>query len=259
VSTYLDEIVAHHRDQAEADPRDADKLWEQALSAPGPIDPLPYLASQPTTVIAEIKRRSPSAGSLNESIDPQKLAAQYENGGASAISVLTDEKYFGGSLEDLRQIKMTVSLPLLRKDFIVSRNQIADARIAGASLVLLIVAALSPAELLTLHKAARDLGMISLVEAHDENEVEIALGSGATCVAINQRNLHNFEVDSSVAVTLGPLLEGVVSVAESGLKSADDVARMRESGYNAVLVGEALVTSPEPEKLLAEMVAAGAE
>ena len=205
-------------------------------------------------VITEIKRRSPSKGDLFPGLDPARLAGQYERGGASCLSVLTDEEFFGGSVADLQAARGAVSLPVLRKDFTVHRHDVLDARVMGADCVLLIAAALDDAELVELHAVALDVGLDVLVEIHDEAELERALAVGATVIGVNQRDLITFEVDTERAVRMAPLMPaGVVRVAESGVRDAADVRTLGEAGFHAVLVGETLVTHGDPERGVAEL------
>lgn len=206
-------------------------------------------------VIAECKRRSPSKGVLRASYDPSAIAAAYDRAGAAAISVLTEPMFFDGSLEHLAAVRNTTSLPLLRKDFIVDRYQIAEARAAGADAILLIVAALSPGALAELHAAARDAGLDVLVEIHDLAELSVALDAGASIVGVNNRDLRTLAVDIDVsrhAIELIP--EHVVAVAESGLRSAADLAQLTAAGYDAFLIGERLMTTVDPGASLAELV-----
>ena len=244
---YLDKILAQHREVAEADNRDLDALIETSLSAPAPRGFASRLRQDSTNnlaVIAEIKRRSPSRGSLNSELDPTLIAQSYEEGGASCLSVLTDADFFGGSVSDLQQARLSVNLPVLRKDFTVSRHDICDARIMGADCVLLIAAALSKSELTEFFKFSIELGLDVLVEVHDEIELTLAIDSGATLIGVNQRDLHTFEVDHQRAVRMAAMIPtNVVRVAESGVKTRDDARSLRDAGYDAVLVGESLVTS----------------
>ena len=244
---YLDKILAQHREVAEADNRDLDALIETSLSAPAPRGFASRLRQDSTNnlaVIAEIKRRSPSRGSLNSELDPTLIAQSYEEGGASCLSVLTDADFFGGSVSDLQQARLSVNLPVLRKDFTVSRHDICDARIMGADCVLLIAAALSKSELTEFFKFSIELGLDVLVEVHDEIELTLAIDSGATLIGVNQRDLHSFEVDHQRAVRMAAMIPtNVVRVAESGVKTRDDARSLRDAGYDAVLVGESLVTS----------------
>ena len=244
---YLDKILAQHREVAEADNRDLDALIETSLSAPAPRGFASRLRQDSTNnlaVIAEIKRRSPSRGSLNSELDPTLIAQSYEEGGASCLSVLTDADFFGGSVSDLQQARLSVNLPVLRKDFTVSRHDICDARIMGADCVLLIAAALSKSELTEFFKFSIELGLDALVEVHDETELTLAIDSGATLIGVNQRDLHTFQVDHQRAVRMAAMIPtNVVRVAESGVKTRDDARSLRDAGYDAVLVGESLVTS----------------
>jgi indole-3-glycerol phosphate synthase len=249
--TYLDDILAAHRAAAAADRRDVAELVAAAAACP-PVRPfrqaLAARAEHGTVaVIAEVKRRSPSKGPLVETLDPAALAVAYAAGGAACLSVLTDEAFFGGSPEDLRAARAAVELPVLRKDFTVSVADVADARLMGADAVLLIVAALSDAELGTLLEAASEVGLDALVEVHDEAELHRAISAGATLVGVNQRDLATFEVDTERAVAVASALPpDVVAVAESGIAGPADAAVLAAAGYHAVLVGESLVRSADP-------------
>jgi len=213
-----------------------------------PRDPMPHLAGPGSSVIAEVKRRSPSKGDLAEIADPAGLARQYASGGAAAISVLTEERRFGGSLSDLRAVRAAVDAPLLRKDFIVEGYQVLEARAAGADLVLLIVAALDDDSLRRLHDQARELGMAVLVEVHDEPETARAVDLGADLIGVNARNLKTLDVDPDTFGRLAPLVPADrVLVAESGIAGPVDVQRYVSEGARAVLVGEALVRDGDPE------------
>ena len=208
-------------------------------------------SSHRLAVIAEIKRRSPSKGNLNIDLDPAAVARAYEAGGASCLSVLTDAPHFGGSVADLRASRSACALPVLRKDFTVGPNDVCDARIMGADCVLLIAAALSSTEIAELHELASSIGLDVLVEIHDERELEVALSIGAAMIGVNQRDLFTFEVDHERAVRMAGLIpRGVVRVAESGVRDAADARSLRAAGYDAVLVGESLVTSGDIEKSL---------
>jgi len=205
-------------------------------------------------VIAEIKRRSPSKGDINMDLIPEQLAREYELGGASCLSVLTDGPHFAGSVTDLRMARAAVQLPVLRKDFTVCALDVLDARLMGADAVLLIVAALSDRELSQLHALALEVGLDALVEVHDEMELDRALAVNATLIGVNQRDLHTFHVDPQRAVRLAKRIpEGVLAVAESGITGADDARRCAEAGYRAVLVGEHLVRSADREMALTEL------
>jgi indole-3-glycerol phosphate synthase len=213
------------------------------------VDSLHQLA-----VIAEIKRRSPSKGVLREGIDASDLARSYENGSASCLSVLTDDVSFGGSVEDLLLARVATAMPVLRKDFTVSELDVCDARIMGADCVLLIAAALSQPELVAFHQLAIEIGLDVLVETHDETEVERALLAGATMIGVNQRDLVTFQVDHERAVRMASVIpRGVVRVAESGVRDANDAQSLRDAGYDAVLVGESLVVSDDPAAVIASL------
>lgn len=215
--------------------------------------------SDAVTVIAEVKRSSPSKGALADIADPAGLARDYEAGGAAAISVLTEGRRFGGSLADLAEVRAAVDLPILRKDFIVSPYQVWEARAYGADLVLLIVAALDQSVLTSLVERVHSLGMTALVEVHDETEALRALDAGARVVGVNARNLHTLEVDRGVFGGVAAILpSGVVKIAESGVRGPHDVLEYARAGADAVLVGEALVTRGDPRSAVADLVAAGA-
>jgi indole-3-glycerol phosphate synthase len=254
---YLDKILAKHRELAEADNRDLNALTVKSLSAPAPRGFASRLREDSINnlaVIAEIKRRSPSRGSLNSDLDPVVIARNYESGGASCLSVLTDAEFFGGSINDLQLARTSVNLPVLRKDFTVSRSDICDARIMGADCVLLIAAALSKSELSDFFNFAIELGLDALVEVHDENELASAIEIGATLIGVNQRDLHTFEVDHQRAVRMAKLMPSdVIRVAESGVKTRDDALSLRDAGYDAVLVGESLVTSDDISNSVREL------
>lgn len=215
-----------------------------AVERPPALDVLTALAPRDRVhIIAEIKRASPSRGPLADIPDPAALAVLYQLGGASAISVLTEGRRFGGSLADLEAVRDVASVPILRKDFIAEPYQVLEARAAGADLVLLIVAALDPAALGTLFRLVNELGMTPLVEAHSADEVDLALDLGADVVGVNARDLSTFELDQDLFGRLADRIpSGVIRVAESAVKSPADVSRYREAGADVVLVGEALVT-----------------
>ena len=253
--TYLDDIVAWHRTRSQNDPRSFDDLLNQAKSCvptrgfASSIRETPHLA-----VIAEIKRRSPSKGDLNAGLDPSALALQYQRGGASCLSVLTDSNHFGGSVSDLQQARNACTVPVIRKDFTVDARDICDARVMGADCVLLIAAVLTPSELSTFLEVSREIDIDALVEVHDEAELDVAMRAGATLVGVNQRDLVTFAVDQARAVRMGPLIpNNVVKVAESGVRGRADAIALRAAGYDAILVGEHLVTSPNPETALTEL------
>ncbi len=245
MATYLDRIIAAHRAQAAEDVRPLEVLRKEALAQPPVRGFAQAIASADRlAVIAEVKRASPSKGDLNRDLDPAVVAKAYESGGATCLSVLTDEAWFQGSADDLRAARAAVGLPVLRKDFTVSAADVCDARIMGADAVLLIVAALADGELADLHALAAEVGLDVLVEVHDEPELERALAVGATLVGVNQRDLVTFEVDTDRAVRMAPQMPGgVVRVAESGVRGVEDASLLAAAGYHAVLVGESLVTA----------------
>jgi indole-3-glycerol phosphate synthase len=255
--TYLDEILAGHRAAAAADGRLLDAVVEEARACPPPRGlraALVAAAADGLGVIAEVKRRSPSKGDIDAGLDPATLAAANEAGGTSCVSVLTDERWFGGSAADLAAARGAIGVPVLRKDFTVCPRDVADARLMGADAVLLIVAALDDAELADCHALARELDLDVLVEVHDEPEAERALGVGADLIGVNQRDLVTFEVDTARAVRVAPTLpDGVVRVAESGITGPADAAVLADAGYHAVLVGEHLVRSGDPKSAVAAL------
>jgi indole-3-glycerol phosphate synthase len=219
-----------------------------------PRDPMPHLRAAGSSVISEVKRKSPSKGALADIPDPAELAQSYAAGGAAAISVLTEERRFGGSLADLRAVRAAVDTPLLRKDFVVDPYMVLEARAHGADLLLLIVAALSDDELRSLHDQGRELGLTVLVEVHDEAEAERAVALGAELVGVNARNLKTLEIDPDAFARLAPQLpDDRVKVAESGIFSPVDVKRYVGEGARAVLVGEALVKDGDPEAAVRAM------
>ena len=253
--TYLDRIVARHREVAAADRRSLDSLVEQARAAPATRGFRRALALTPElAVIAEVKRRSPSKGALAETLDPAALAVAYAHGGASCLSVLTDEEFFAGSVADLQAARDATALPVLRKDFTVDARDVADARLMGADAVLLIAAVLDELELIEFSELAAELHLDALVEVHDEPELEQALEAGATLVGVNQRDLFTFEVDHERAERMAKAIPGgVIKVAESGIRDAADAQRLAAAGYEAILVGESLVTAPDPAAALAAL------
>ena len=255
--TYLAEIVAAHRAMAAADGRDIGDLAAAAtLMAPcrGFASAISRRAAQGLAVVAEVKRRSPSRGDLDPGLDPARTATDYAAGGAACLSVLTDGAFFGGSADDLAEARAACTLPVLRKDFTVCAADVYDARRMGADAVLLIVAALDDDELAELHGLATDAGLDVLVEVHDEAELARALGVGASLVGVNQRDLFTFEVDHARAERLaGAIPAGVAAVAESGVRDGGDARRLAAAGYEAVLVGETLVRSPDRVAAVAEL------
>lgn len=253
----LERIVETKRDEVRRLVRTSRDLRRAADDAPAPREVLaPLSARTRVAVFAEVKRRSPGAGDIDTELDPVELSAAYETAGAAAVSVLTDGPWFGGSLDDFRAVREARAIPVLRKDFVIDPLQVYEGRAAGADLMLLIVRILDRALLADLRAMIHDLGMTALVEAHDEWEVESALEAGAALVGVNNRDLTVFETDLAVTERLAPYLPREVAlISESGIASAQDVARVAAAGADAVLVGEALVRSGAPERLLAGMAA----
>lgn len=254
----LSELTAGSVDDAERRrlSRSYATVEAEAIARPAALDALAALRpAERVKIIAEVKRASPSRGHLAEIRDPAALASSYERGGASAISVLTEERRFGGSLADLEAVRAAVRLPVLRKDFIATPYQVLEARAAGADLVLLIVAALEQPLLAQLHKLITELGMTALVETHSAEELERAVDLGAELIGVNARNLSTFELDKNLFGSLADRIPaGTVKVAESAVLSAADVAHYRAAGADVVLVGEALVTS-DPIRTLSDFLA----
>jgi len=265
--TVLDDILAGvHADLADRQGRTTlDELKERAARRPDAVDAVERLRRVPgdehrggVKVIGEVKRSSPSKGALAAIGDPAGLARDYEAGGAAVISVLTERRRFGGSLEDLDAVRAVVDVPVLRKDFVTTAYQVWEARAHGADVVLLIVAALEQPALVSLVERVHSLGMTALVEVHDAEETARALDAGAQVVGVNARDLKTLHVDRGVFATLRPLVpEGVVVVAESGVRGPHDVFDYARAGADAVLVGEALVTGGDPRAAVADLVAAG--
>lgn len=237
--------------------RGFDLVEADALARPAALDVVAALApAARVKIIAEVKRASPSRGPLAEITDPATLAVSYQTGGASAISVLTEERKFLGSLADLEAVRAAVEVPVLRKDFIADPYQVLEARAAGADLVLLIVAALDRQQLATLHALISELGMTALVETHSADEVARALDVGASVVGVNARDLSTFELDRDLFGSLADRIpSGVIRIAESAVKEPADVAHYRAAGADVVLVGEALVTGADPVATLESFLA----
>lgn len=256
----LDEIISGVREDV-ANRQQVTTLAElkaRAQDTAPALDAMAALRLDGVAVIAEVKRASPSAGALADIGDPALLAADYEAGGARAISVLTEGRRFGGSLADLIAVRKAVSIPVLRKDFVVSSYQVHEARAYGADLVLLIVAALEQQVLVGLLERVESLGMTALVEVHDEPEADRALQAGASLIGINARNLKTLEVDRSMFERIAPgLPSNVVKVAESGVRGPHDLISYAGAGADAVLVGQGLVTSGDPKAAVAALVTAG--
>nr|WP_197034711.1 indole-3-glycerol phosphate synthase TrpC [Glycomyces sp. NRRL B-16210] len=235
-----------------------ERIREAAEAARPAFDGYAALAGGGVSVIAEVKRASPSKGALADIPDPAVLAAEYAAGGAAVISVLTEANYFKGSLDDLDAVRAKVQIPVLRKDFVVSPYQVLEARAHGADLVLLIVAALDQDTLVSLHERIEGLGMTALVEVHTEGEADRALRAGAKVIGVNARDLTTLEVDRSVFERIAPgLPRDVVKVAESGVRGTRDLIRYASAGADAVLVGEGVVKQKSPRDAVAELVTAG--
>jgi indole-3-glycerol phosphate synthase len=258
--SVLDEILAGVREDVAARQQETpiEQIRELAAAAPKAKDAFSLLRAPGVGVIAEVKRASPSRGPLAEIADPAQLATEYAAGGARCISVLTESRWFGGSLADFDAVRAAVTVPLLRKDFVVSSYQVHEARAHGADLVLLIVAALEQNVLTGLLERVESLGMTALVEVHDEDEADRALAAGARVLGVNARNLRTLEVDRGVFERIAPgLPNNIVKVAESGVRGPHDLIRYASAGADAVLVGEGLVTQKSPRDAVAELVTAG--
>lgn len=252
--SFLSEIIERKRQRVEAakqavpidsfEVRPGSHRFRQALLRDG------------VNVIAEFKRRSPSKGVIRADADLKQIVEAYQAGGASAISVLTEEDYFSGSLDDLRLVKQSVDLPVLRKDFVFDEYQVYESSAAGADAVLLIVAALNDNELFCLRQLVEDeLGMDALIEAHTREEMQRAITCGANVIGINNRNLHTFEVSLETSLLLAAEAPaGTVLISESGLNNSTDLARLRDAGYRGFLIGESLMRSENPEAALRDLM-----
>lgn len=239
----LTEIVESKRVEVEALKKHGAELRDAARNA-APARRFAAALTRPSEVclLAEIKRKSPSAGPIRPDLDPSEVAAEYMAGGAAALSVLTDFDFFGGDLDSLRAARAAVDLPILRKDFMIDEVQFHEARAAGADAILLIVRILDDAQLADFQALAGDLGMSALVEVHDRNEMERALAAGATLIGINNRDLRTFTTDLDLSVSLAPEVDpSITLVAESGIRTPEDVQRLGAAGVNAILVGESLM------------------
>ncbi|MGL5867190.1 MAG: indole-3-glycerol phosphate synthase TrpC [Dermatophilaceae bacterium] len=262
MTTVLDSIVAGVRQDLAV--REARRplavVSAAAEAARPPLDAASALARPGLSLIAEVKRASPSKGELSGIPDPAGLAAEYVQGGAAAVSVLTEQRRFGGTLADLDAVRAAVEVPVLRKDFVVTDYQVWEARAHGADLVLLIVAALEDAVLAALLQRVDELAMTALVEVHDEAETARALAAGATVVGVNARDLKTLQIHPETFSRLRPLLpDGVITVAESGIDGPEAAGAYADQGADAVLVGEALVRTGEPRAAAAAIIAAGAQ
>jgi indole-3-glycerol phosphate synthase len=258
--SVLDEILDGVRSDLAARQREIslERVKDVAARRPPCKDVMAAFAGTEIAVIAEVKRASPSKGALAAIADPAALAADYEAGGAKIISVLTEQRRFGGSIDDLAAVREAVQVPVLRKDFIVSSYQLWEARAYGADLVLLIVAALEQNALVSLVERAESIGLVPLVEVHTLAELERAMAAGAAVLGINARNLATLQVDRGVFAQLVPHVpEGVIKIAESGVRGPHDLLAYAAAGADAVLVGESLVTGKDPRSAVADLVTAG--
>jgi indole-3-glycerol phosphate synthase len=259
--SILDEIIVGVREDLARRQElvSLDELKQAASRCDPALDPMPGYRAPGVSVIAEVKRSSPSRGELAAIADPAALAVDYAAGGAAAISVLTEERRFAGTLDDLRAVRAAVSIPVLRKDFIVTSYQLWEARAAGADLALLIAAALDDNELAGLIDRARSMGLTPLVEVHTEDEIKRSVDAGADLIGVNARNLKTLEVDRDTFARLAPLIpDDVVRIAESGVRGPRDVLEYARQGADVVLVGETLVTGKDPRTAVSDLVAAGA-
>ncbi len=259
--TVLDDILAGVRldvaDRMEQVP--LDELKSRAADVAPARDVAAVLADEDVCVIAEVKRASPSKGQLADIADPAALAVEYELGGAHCISVLTEQRRFGGSLADLAAVRAAVDIPVLRKDFIVTSYQLWEAKAYGADMILLIVAALEQTALVSLIERTQSLGLTALVEVHDEAEIDRAVDAGAMVIGVNARNLKTLEVDRDVFARVAPRIPAAcIKVAESGVRDPHDLIVYAEAGADAVLVGESLVTGKDPRTAVHDLVTAGA-
>ncbi len=253
--TYLEEIVVRKKANR---PPEAPNMDARLEDAPPPRDFVNTLGTYRTVVIAECKKASPSKGLLRADYDPVSLALTYQEAGANAISVLTDEAFFQGAIDDLIAVRNAVELPVLRKDFTLDSQDLSEARVAGADLILLIAKILTDDELCSLLQGTRGLGMEAIVEVHDELDVERALSAAASIIGINNRNLHTFETDLGVTDRLMKSIpQEIVVISESGISRPEHVHHLNEIGVRAALVGEALVRVEDPAELLGNMVKAG--
>jgi indole-3-glycerol phosphate synthase len=250
----LDEILAHKLREVLERERSV-SLSEQTYRAAAAKSPRNPTFDGPMSLIGEVKRRSPSAGALLEDVEPAAQAETYEAGGAAAISVLTDQSYFGGGFEDLAAVRRAAAIPILCKDFILTPYQVYEARAWGADLLLLIVGAMNDDVLLELHALSLDLGMTPLVEVHDQHDLARALAMDARLIGINNRDLSDFSVNLLTTEYLAPLIpDDVIVVSESGISSRTDVERVAAAGARVVLVGEALMRSGDPAAVIRELL-----
>lgn len=253
--SVLDSIIEGVREDLAARRLPLSKLQEQLSLAPAVIDAHPRLLADPMTVIAEVKRSSPSKGTLASITDPRALAAQYQEAGAAVVSVLTEKRRFGGSLEDLIAVRSEIQIPILRKDFMVDEYQFLEARAAGADVVLLIVAALSKNQLKDYYDLATELGMAVLVETHTHQEIEDAMAIEPRIIGVNARNLKTLDIDLGAFTSLIPEIPSdIIRVAESGISQRAEVEIAQSAGANAILVGETLVKSGDPRAAIDQLL-----
>jgi len=253
--SILDQIIVRKR---------AELLAEQALTPLADLEEIPTperrsfrgaLLSRPAAIISEIKKASPSAGTIAEDFDPARIARSYEQAGAAALSVLTDKQFFQGSIEDMEQARAATSLPVLRKDFTLERYHVVQAAAAGADAILLIVAALTNHELSELLEEARERNLDALVEVHDEHELDRAVEAGAEIIGVNNRNLKTLEVSLETSFRLAKLLPpGVTAVSESGIRTPSDIRSLMDAGFQAFLIGESLMKQSDPGGTLAQLI-----
>jgi indole-3-glycerol phosphate synthase len=253
--SVLDSIIEGVREDLAARRLPLSQLHEQLSQAPKVIDAHSRLLAAPMTVIAEVKRSSPSKGSLAESSDPRKLAAQYEEAGAAVVSVLTEQRRFGGSMADLVAVRSEIEIPILRKDFMVDEYQFLEARAAGADVVLLIVAALSKNQLKDYYDLATELGMAVLVETHTHQEIEDAMEIEPRIIGVNARNLKTLDIDLNAFTQLIPEIpSSIIRIAESGISARAEVEMAQNAGAQAILVGETLVKSGDPRAAIDQLL-----
>lgn len=253
--SVLDSIIEGVREDLAARRLPLSQLQEQLDQAPQVIDAHPRLRTEEMAIIAEVKRSSPSKGALSDIADPRALAAQYQEAGAAVVSVLTEKRRFGGSLEDLISVRSEISIPILRKDFMIDEYQFLEARAAGADVVLLIVAALSKNQLKDYYDLATELGMAVLVETHTAQEIEDAMAVEPRIIGVNARNLKTLDIDLAAFTSLIPMIpDSVIRVAESGISQRSEVEVAQGAGANAILVGETLVRSGNPRSAINQLL-----
>jgi len=255
MSSVLDSIIEGVLDDLEKR-RIPDSQLQAQLSDAEPLrGALAALAGDGTKIIAEVKRSSPSKGELGLIANPAKLAAQYEEGGASIVSVLTEERRFKGSIKDFQVVREEISIPMLRKDFIVTEYQVKESRVLGADLLLLIVAGLTQSQFIDFHQMANELGMDVLVEVHNQEELERAMDASPTIIGVNSRNLKTLDVDPIAFRQLLPLIPaGIIRVAESGISERAEVSLVEELGAHSILVGETLVKAGDPSEAISRLL-----